>query len=448
MGTKAQKIVPHLVVPGVAFAYAVLFAGVASALAQATSEPEALARASKFADQVVRVIPRHTDGGSAEEGFGLIVGQAAGELYIATPRHVAFGRDRVSLLSPTPEVVFHGAPYSPIPARRLDVASQRDDLAVLQVALPQRVAMSYAPMVLAARLPRGTWVWNIGIDRKWEMPDRAGGLGPEEVETGWRRIGSLRTPPGASGGAGVTESGVIGIVLQDAGLGSDYSVLLPVERIVQLFTAWGFPVNLLAAGGEPSFRRVYYEHFDYDPRKIPTATAEVWPLGRYGDWETKIANGVLTLCNVSDHPGASYTNRLAYVETKGQPIDQADAKVTMRVRLAKSTATTRGVGIMFRKSLSEDGYYALLATPGNVVTLYVNTGKTLTALWSGDSIPPDSDGFYTLKVEGRGNTIDLYANDRLVRTQGGITLMHGDPGAMVLGPGCFDLADIAVFLPR
>ena len=63
-----------------------------------------------------------------------------------------------------------------------------------------------------------------------------------DVVTGLRRIGQLRTPPGASGGAGVTERGVIGIVLQDA---TDSSWLLPVERIIELFTAWDLPVNLL-----------------------------------------------------------------------------------------------------------------------------------------------------------------------------------------------------------
>jgi hypothetical protein len=51
------------------------------------SEPEALARAKKFADQVVRVIPRHTDGAPAPAGFGLVVGERAGKVYIATPIH-------------------------------------------------------------------------------------------------------------------------------------------------------------------------------------------------------------------------------------------------------------------------------------------------------------------------------------------------------------------------
>jgi hypothetical protein len=240
VGSEMGKIIQRVVL-----ACVLLTAGLGSALAQATSEPEALARAAKFADQVVRVIPQRTDGASAEVGFGLIVGERAGKVYIATPNHVVFGLERPSVLSAAPGVVFQGDRYNTIPARRLDRASP-DDLAVLEVAPPQGLALPRAPIVLAAQLARGTWAWNIGIGQDWDMPDRAGGLGPLDAVTGLRRIGALRTPPGASGGAGVTDSGVIGIVLQDA---SDYSLLLPVERIVQLFTAWGLPVNLLTSAG-------------------------------------------------------------------------------------------------------------------------------------------------------------------------------------------------------
>ena len=101
----------------------------------------------------------------------------------------------------------------------------------------QGLALPRAPLVLASQLRPATFVWNIGIGQEWVMPDRAGGLGPEDVVTRLRRIGQLRTP-GASGGAGVTDSGVIGIVLEDA---TDYSLLLPVERIVELFTPWALP---------------------------------------------------------------------------------------------------------------------------------------------------------------------------------------------------------------
>jgi hypothetical protein len=246
MGAGMGKIVRRVVTASV-----LLLAGVGSAVGQTLSEPEALARAEKFADQVVRVIPLYANGAPAETGFGLVVGERAGTVYIATPYHVAWGLERPSSLGATPGVVFRGDRYNTIRSRRLDVASAPDDLAVLGVAPPQGLALLRAPMVAAAQLQRGTWVWNIGIGQDWDMPDRAGGIGAQDVVTGRLRVGGLRTPLGASGGAGVTDSGVIGIVLQDA---SDYSLLLPVERIIQLFTAWDLPVNLLTAPRRPRCR--------------------------------------------------------------------------------------------------------------------------------------------------------------------------------------------------
>jgi hypothetical protein len=49
------------------------------------SEQDARQRAEKFTEQVVRVIPQHADGTSAPAGFGLVVGERAGKVYIATP---------------------------------------------------------------------------------------------------------------------------------------------------------------------------------------------------------------------------------------------------------------------------------------------------------------------------------------------------------------------------
>ncbi len=59
-----------------------LLTGMGCALAQTVSEPEALARAEKFAHQVVRVIPQR-DGmaDQAMAGFGLIVGELASIRY-------------------------------------------------------------------------------------------------------------------------------------------------------------------------------------------------------------------------------------------------------------------------------------------------------------------------------------------------------------------------------
>jgi hypothetical protein len=247
MGAGMAKIVPGLAL------VCMLFNGPVRA-AQAMSEPEAFERAQKFVDQVVRIIPQRADGAVASTGFGLIVGERGGKVYVATPSHVVFGLDRPSSLNSTPAVVFRDDPYNTIPAIRLNVASPQDDLAVLEVAPPTGLILPHVPIALGAQLPRATFVWNIGVGQSWDMPDRAGGLGPQDVVTGLRRVSSLHTPPGASGGAVVAASGVIGIILQDA---RDYSWLLPVERIVQLFQAWDLPVNLLlsplqGSGSEPS----------------------------------------------------------------------------------------------------------------------------------------------------------------------------------------------------
>jgi hypothetical protein len=247
VGVEMGKSIRRLV-----FACVLLWAGLDGAPARALTEQEAMAHASKFADQVVRVIPQSIDGQPAPTGFGLIVGERANKIYIATPYHVAFGSDRPSSLGATPGIVFRTERYETVAARRMEVASGPDDLAVLEVVVPSGLALPRAPMVRADQLLRGTWVWNIGIGQDWDMPDRAGGLGPEDVVTLRRRIGQLRTPPGASGGAAVTEAGVIGIVLQDA---TDFSLLLPVERIVQLFAAWQLPVNLLAPRGAGTMPR-------------------------------------------------------------------------------------------------------------------------------------------------------------------------------------------------
>lgn len=216
--------------------------------AQSSTETAALKKAETFTDQVVRVLPQRTDGSKAMTGFGLLIGEKNGRVFVATPYHVAVGTDRPSSLTDTPRVVFRDDRYNPVSATRLSVASPNDDLAVLEVTPPVGRALPHATAIDANRLDRGTWAWNIGIGQDWDMPDRAGGIGLVDTQTRLRRVGQLRTPPGASGGAVVTEDGIIGMVLQD---GDTYSWVLPIERIIELFKAWDLPTDLLSANAPP-----------------------------------------------------------------------------------------------------------------------------------------------------------------------------------------------------
>ncbi len=218
--------------------------------AQTFGEPQARARAERFREQVVRVLTETMSGVPGEPGFGIIVGEANGRLYIATPHHVAFGRDpRNTKVKDTPSVLFYTDPNArPILGRRLDSAAspqENDDLAVLEVATPAGFRLPRVPMVQADKLLIGSWVWNVGIGGDWELPFRAGGLGTIDPLTRWRRVGALRTPGGSSGGAAVTEDGILGMVERD---GETYSLILPIERVAELFRAWRLPVNLIEPG--------------------------------------------------------------------------------------------------------------------------------------------------------------------------------------------------------
>jgi hypothetical protein len=245
------------------------------------TEPVELARAIKFADRVVRVLPQGTD----QTGFGLIVGERAGKIYIATPYHVAFGPPgRPSTLGPSPRIIFRSDRRTDVPARRLD-GSPNDDLAAIEVVPPAGLTIPNAPVPTPAGLPRGTRVWNIGIGQDWDTPDRAGGLGTENPVNFRLRVTGLRTPAGASGGAAVTASGVIGIVLEDAG---DYSLLLPIGRIVQVFTAWDLPVNLLTSNLASSARLPEISSFEYDDARLGVMRLE---KGANGIW--KLQSSVL-----------------------------------------------------------------------------------------------------------------------------------------------------------
>ena len=113
---------------------------------------------------------------------------------------------------------------------------------MLEVPAPAGFRPPRIPMVQADKLLISTWVWNIGIGGEWELPFRAGGLGRIDPLTRWLRVGALRTPGGSSGGAAVTEDGILGMVERD---GEAYSFILPIERVAELFRAWRLP-------GEPA----------------------------------------------------------------------------------------------------------------------------------------------------------------------------------------------------
>lgn len=189
-------------------------------------------------------------GTAAEFGAGIIVGASAGELYVATARHVVRGAAPAHttwVLFPTGD------------SARADVASYSDqlDLAVLRIpADPERLAR-WIPRSWDRRAARGSVdsddpVNPVGCpqDRCWQAPtpaDRVMWAGSLEI-----LFQSAFVGVGSSGGALFNRSWeVVGMVTVDE---PPRGGAIPIDKVVAQLDTWGIPVGLR----EPRFPRGGY----------------------------------------------------------------------------------------------------------------------------------------------------------------------------------------------
>jgi hypothetical protein len=224
-----------------------IFAGPTGALAQGSEAEERAARAqaAQFINHAVRIVELDAGGNEQRQGWGLIVGSESSDLYIATPWHVVWGR------MPPPEdrlrVKFlGGSGAGAIPQRIGEGRMSPDhylDLAVLVVKGAADRAPSPAPLTRLGKNDGGTWVWQIGRQANWELPGGHGFFIGLRTEPDRLRFDGLRTPSGTSGQPIVTRNGIAAIVTTDGG---DLETLaLSIDKILDRFREWHFPVNLL-----------------------------------------------------------------------------------------------------------------------------------------------------------------------------------------------------------
>jgi hypothetical protein len=222
-----------------------------------------------FRPIVVRVIPHGSDGGDRPSGFGIIMGERDGKLYVATADHVVRG-GTPDVLTDHPDVVFFQERPDRRPAERLPehLGPESGDLAVLRVLQPPNFVATALPVVPVGKLSWGTAVWNIGRDGEWIVPTSPAGFQDQQPRSGLLVFDRMAAPPGASGSAVVAEAGVVGMIVIDAGRG-DVAYALPAEMLQHQFQLWGFPIHTAAAAPgaqtvdpraeSPAVRRAKYE---------------------------------------------------------------------------------------------------------------------------------------------------------------------------------------------
>jgi hypothetical protein len=192
---------------------------------------------------------------------------------------------------------------------------------------------------------------------------------------------------------------------------------------------------------EPVYRRVFFENFE----QSTNVDANVWILGKKGDWTGSVEKGEYRLCNASKSPTASYTSSLSYSEGDGVKVDQSNARVTVTVRLEPPAPKLTAAGILYRKTA--DSYYALALGAGPSVLFVQSAGVRLKILstW-GISKAKDGDAV-KLGIESDDRELRLFVGDKQIDAVA-VPRGPGDPGAFAMGNGCFRMDDLSVFLPK
>ena len=211
---------------------------VPSALQAQQSAGETLSLALR--SNVVSIVAERSDG--TQNGFGFIVGERHGQVYIVTANHVV----RSSGPDVTAKVLikyFHeqGKAYQ---ATLLETSHQAYDLAVLQASVPPGLAWQREALGLQ-KVERGTQVWFVGRSAEWYVPTVPGRINTFTLDAKFL-IDNLPVRVGTSGAPLIADIGVIGMITDDAG---ESSQAVSIEVIGRAFEQWNLPWGLTSLRG-------------------------------------------------------------------------------------------------------------------------------------------------------------------------------------------------------
>jgi hypothetical protein len=192
--------------------------------------------AEELRKNVVRVISRPSTG-FPTFGFGFIVGERSGSVYIVTADHNV--RDASGTANPSGIIFFtdQGQEY---PGYLLGTRLVREagDVAVIRAEPP--AGFSWRRDVRASAPPqRHDDVWFIGLNDKWFIPAKSGAV--STVEPNRIRFEGLPVRQGTSGAPLITSKGIVGMVTVDADV---YAEATPIAVIERAFAEWQYPWNL------------------------------------------------------------------------------------------------------------------------------------------------------------------------------------------------------------
>ena len=216
---------------------------------------------------------------ATKNGFGFVVGERAGRLYIVTAYHVvhvvADPAEVGAGSAVKVKVEFYDRRGRMYDAELLGTHDAARDLAVLTVPAPPEFKWTKKCLAGAEKQKRGSPVWFVGRDQEWKPPVVPGHVlaGPS---TEWLlELEGMMVKEGSSGGPVISDTGIIGMIQRDSQEGTH---ALSVDFIRKVFEEWRHPWDLQAAEADvDAIHKVLDRYADSYNRRDKNALWKVWP---------------------------------------------------------------------------------------------------------------------------------------------------------------------------
>jgi Trypsin-like peptidase domain/PEGA domain len=180
---------------------------------------------------------------SHSNGFGFIVGERNGLLYIVTARHVVAGSQENpdSTNSKIAKITFYSEQENVYDAKILRSDSTHD-LALLSVSSPQGFQWQRTCLAAPGSAVRGSHVWFVGRNATWYVPVEPGAVTSERPGIDSRiQLEHLEVRPGSSGAPLISNVGIVGMIQNDS---PDDTRALTIDFIRSAMQEWNDPWNL------------------------------------------------------------------------------------------------------------------------------------------------------------------------------------------------------------
>ncbi|MCP4254897.1 MAG: trypsin-like peptidase domain-containing protein [Candidatus Scalindua sp.] len=178
--------------------------------------------------------------GEIQYGFGFLVGERSGYLYIATAQHVVMKYDDENdqyVKANQIKARFYSDQGKSYSVKILDLKQEDLDLSLLEMLTPDNVA--FINGYFAPSVERGDKVWFIGRETKWYVPVIEGKVSQSPNTTGELKMEITAIKPGTSGAPLITKNGIVGLIITD---NQNSATAIHIQSIREFVQKYNYPM--------------------------------------------------------------------------------------------------------------------------------------------------------------------------------------------------------------